>query len=77
MSLTRANLLTERLPGRYTFHDLLRAHAAEQARTADIENDCRAAIDRVLNHYLHTAYRAAMLLDPQRDPITLARHSQA
>ena len=29
--LARANLLTEHTPGRYAFHDLLRAYAAEQA----------------------------------------------
>src|SRR5262249_42828773 len=29
--LARAHMLTEQLPGRYAFHDLLRAYAAEQA----------------------------------------------
>ena len=33
--LTRAHLLTEHAPGRYACHDLLRAYAAEQARTAE------------------------------------------
>jgi hypothetical protein len=30
----RAHLTAEHLPGRYTFHDLLRCYAAEQARGA-------------------------------------------
>ena len=39
--LTRAHLLTEHTPGRYTFHDLLRAYAAELAHT--IDTDARPA----------------------------------
>jgi transcriptional regulator with XRE-family HTH domain len=33
--LTRASMLAEQGPGRFTFHDLLRAYAAEQATSAD------------------------------------------
>jgi DNA-binding SARP family transcriptional activator len=33
--LSNASLLAEPVPGRYTFHDLLRAYAAEQARAND------------------------------------------
>jgi DNA-binding SARP family transcriptional activator len=69
--LTHAHLLTEHTPGRYTSHDLLRAYAAEQA---DANQDCEArnaAIGRVLDHYLHTAHTAALLLNPSREPICL------
>jgi DNA-binding SARP family transcriptional activator/tetratricopeptide (TPR) repeat protein len=69
--LTHAHLLTEHTPGRYTFHDLLRAYAAEQA---DANHDCEArdaAIGRILGHYLHTAHTAALLLNPSREPICL------
>ena len=69
--LTHAHLLTEHSPGRYTSHDLLRAYAAEQA---DANQDCEArnaAIGRVLDHYLHTAHTAALLLNPSREPICL------
>ena len=70
--LTRHHLLTEHSPGRYTFHDLLRAYAAEQAHTTDTEIDRRAAIERMLDHYLHTAHAAAiLLLSPSREPIPL------
>jgi len=62
--LTRAHLLTEHAPGRYACHDLLRAYAADQAGAADDENARRAAAGRVLDHYLHTASAAALLLEP-------------
>ena len=57
--LTRAHLITEHAPGRYAFHDLLRAYAADQARARDSEPERDAAAGRVLDHYLHTANRAA------------------
>ena len=70
--LTRANLLTEPAPGRYTVHDLLRAYATELTDAHDSEIDRRAARHRLLDHYLHTGRAGARLLDPQRDPIALA-----
>jgi tetratricopeptide (TPR) repeat protein len=69
--LTWANLLVEHSPGRYTFHDLLRAYAAELSQRIDPDGQRRAATDRMLDHYLHTAHTAALLLNPARDPITL------
>jgi tetratricopeptide (TPR) repeat protein len=65
--LTTAHLLTEQIPGRYSLHDLLRAYAAEQAETAGSREDCHAAIGRMLDHYLHTARAATLLLYPARD----------
>ena len=69
--LTRTHLITEHAPGRYTFHDLLRAYAAEQALRHDSADDRRAALHRMLDHYLHTAYAAALLQEPPRDPLVL------
>jgi tetratricopeptide (TPR) repeat protein/transcriptional regulator with XRE-family HTH domain len=69
--LTRSHLIAEQVPGRYTFHDLLRAYAAEQAHANNSQDDCETAIGRVLDHYLHTAVGAARLLSPAREPITL------
>jgi transcriptional regulator with XRE-family HTH domain len=73
--LVLANLLAEHADGRYTCHDLLRAYAAEQAGRSDSDADRRAAMHRMLDHYLHTAFGAARLLDqadlPAR-PHTLA-----
>jgi DNA-binding SARP family transcriptional activator len=70
--LTRAHLLTEHAPGRYTFHDLLRAYAAEKAEAGHDQQARNTAIARVLGHYLHTAHTAALLLNPSREPISLA-----
>ena len=70
--LTGANLLTEHPPGRYAFHDLLRAYAAELAQAVDDEPACKAASGRMLDHYLHTAHAAALLLKPSREAVTLA-----
>ncbi len=65
--LTGAHLLTEYLPGHYSLHDLLRAYAAEQAETGAGQGDGRAAVGRVLDHYLDTARSASLLLYPARD----------
>jgi tetratricopeptide (TPR) repeat protein len=64
--LTLSSLLTERRPGRYSLHDLLRAYAAELAVGRDGEADRRAAVRRMLDHYLLSANRAATLMDPSR-----------
>jgi transcriptional regulator with XRE-family HTH domain/tetratricopeptide (TPR) repeat protein len=66
--LTRASLLMEVVPGRYAFHDLLRAYAAEQGTSAEgVANTTR----RMLDHYLHTAHRAHRVLYPGRELIGL------
>jgi tetratricopeptide (TPR) repeat protein/transcriptional regulator with XRE-family HTH domain len=70
--LARAHLITEHVPGRFVFHDLLRAYAAEQARHADSDTDRSEATGRVLDHYLHTAARAARLLNLAKEPVALA-----
>jgi tetratricopeptide (TPR) repeat protein/transcriptional regulator with XRE-family HTH domain len=69
--LIRYHLLTERSPGRYACHDLLRAYAANLAVATDDEAARRAALARALDHYLHTAHAAALLLRPAREPVTL------
>ncbi|MEU7874665.1 BTAD domain-containing putative transcriptional regulator [Dactylosporangium sp. NPDC049140] len=70
--LVQAQLITEHAPGRYTLHDLLRAYAAELARTHDPEPARRLATRRMLEHYLHTSHSAARLLTPVRRPIAPA-----
>jgi DNA-binding SARP family transcriptional activator/Tfp pilus assembly protein PilF len=70
--LTRAHLITEHRPGRYAFHDLMRAYATEQTHTQDPAEQRRAATVRLLDHYVHTAHTADRLLHPVRDPITPA-----
>jgi tetratricopeptide (TPR) repeat protein len=66
-----ANLLVEPAPGRYTFHDLLRAYATDLARRIESEEQRHDATHRMLAHYLHTAHAADRLLKPARDPITI------
>jgi len=68
--LTAANLLTEHVPGRYAFHDLLRAYAIEQAEASEDSEARRAAVRRVLGHYLHAARIAAILVNPGREPVS-------
>jgi len=63
--LTRAHLLIEPQPGRYAFHDLLRAYAAELVDALEpaplrIEATCR-----MFDHYMGTAQLAATLLRPR------------
>ncbi|MEH1123028.1 AfsR/SARP family transcriptional regulator [Micromonospora sp. CPCC 206061] len=64
--LVGANLLTEHTPGRYTSHDLLRAYASDLAERLDKERPRRAAIRRMVEHYLHSAYAADQQLDHGR-----------
>jgi tetratricopeptide (TPR) repeat protein/transcriptional regulator with XRE-family HTH domain len=68
--LARVHLIAEHVPGRYAVHDLLRAYAAEQAN-ADDQAGREAATGRVLDHYLHTAARAALELNPAIEPVAL------
>ncbi|HEV7965021.1 MAG TPA: BTAD domain-containing putative transcriptional regulator [Actinoplanes sp.] len=64
--LVRASLLAEHVPGRYTFHDLLRAYAEGLEPDADRRLEVRT---RLLGHYVRTAHASAVLLGPDRDPI--------
>jgi DNA-binding SARP family transcriptional activator/tetratricopeptide (TPR) repeat protein len=70
--LVGARLLTEHAPGRYAFHDLLRAYAAELAHCVETDSDRHAALSRILDHYLHTAHAADRLLFLARDLIVLS-----
>ena len=73
IELTRAHLLTQRVPGRFSFHDLLRAYADELTNAHDPPDERRAAVHRLLDHYLHSAHRAGELFRPGRaDPIAMA-----
>jgi hypothetical protein len=49
--LVRASLLAEHSPGRYAFHDLLRAYATDLAQRTDSDRQRHAATARILNHY--------------------------
>jgi tetratricopeptide (TPR) repeat protein len=53
--LLDANLLSEPAAGRYRFHDLVRAHATHTAARDQTQPTSRTALNRILDHYRHTA----------------------
>lgn len=69
--LKDACLVAEPEPGRFGFHDLLRAYAAGCAQAQEQAGDRAAAIRRVLTWYLHTAAAAARVVDPRRRHVSL------
>ncbi|MGD0067806.1 MAG: tetratricopeptide repeat protein [Streptosporangiaceae bacterium] len=64
--LASARLIDEQAPGRFGLHDLLREYAAERAESTGTRASRRAAIHRMLDHYLHTTLAAGALLEPER-----------
>lgn len=62
--LTRAHLLQATGAGRFGLHDLLRDYARELADRHDSQDDRRAALTRLFDHYLHTAAKAMDTLYP-------------
>jgi DNA-binding SARP family transcriptional activator len=66
--LADAHVITEHVTGRWILHDLLRAYANEQAQPEEDLTERTAAMMRVLDHYVHTAWSAAVMLRPGRDP---------
>jgi tetratricopeptide (TPR) repeat protein/transcriptional regulator with XRE-family HTH domain len=62
--LARAHLIGATGPGRLGMHDLLRDYAGELAAEHDGQDESRAALTRLLDHYLHTAATAMDALHP-------------
>ncbi|WP_369186678.1 BTAD domain-containing putative transcriptional regulator [Streptomyces sp. R08] len=89
VELTRAHLLTEHFPGRYTLHDLLRVYATERVHAEAAQQEGEQAVERLLAWYLHTADATYPHLTPQRRrihleppppacrPLTFTTHEQA
>ena len=67
--LTRASLIDEHIPGRYAFHDLLRAYAGEQAASGESRADRQGAVRRLLDHYLYSARPAGALIFAEDLPL--------
>jgi DNA-binding SARP family transcriptional activator/Tfp pilus assembly protein PilF len=63
-ALARAHLIQPAGPDRYGMHDLLRAYARELAGRLDGQDEQRAALTRLFDHYLHTAATAVDILYP-------------
>ncbi|MDX3659793.1 BTAD domain-containing putative transcriptional regulator [Streptomyces sp. ID05-26A] len=64
-ALEESSLVGRRAHGRYVMHDLVRAYAATTAH--ELPAAVReAALNRVMDFYLHTAHNADRLLEPAR-----------
>ncbi|MER5612366.1 BTAD domain-containing putative transcriptional regulator [Streptomyces sp. NPDC002215] len=70
-ALARVHLITEHRPGRYSFHDLLRAYATDLTVAEDPEDGRTAALHRLLDHCLHSARAARGHLAPARSEVPL------
>jgi DNA-binding SARP family transcriptional activator/Tfp pilus assembly protein PilF len=70
--LTRARLLVEGHPHRFSMHDLIRVYAEELAAETDTEADRVSARTRLFDFYLHTASQANSIMGPYFIPIELA-----
>jgi DNA-binding SARP family transcriptional activator/tetratricopeptide (TPR) repeat protein len=62
--LLDGHLVQQDRPGRYHLHDLLRAYAARLCVDEDTVADCRAALNRLLDWYVHTAAAATRVTYP-------------
>ncbi len=69
--LTSTALLTEHQPGRYSCHDLIRTYARELLASTDTDQEQRAALARVHDHYLRSSHAAQAALEPQAEPVAL------
>lgn len=70
-ALENAHLVRQHQPGRYRMHDLIHLYSTEIASTRLPEERRAAALRRLVDHYLHTAYAAERLLEPHRVPVEL------
>jgi hypothetical protein len=69
--LARSHLITETAPHRYGLHSLMRLYAKEQVILTEDLAQRDAATGRLLDHYLHTAYAASRLVEPDREAFAL------
>ncbi|HEU5427039.1 MAG TPA: tetratricopeptide repeat protein [Actinocrinis sp.] len=76
-TLEHAHLAQGHAPERYRMHDLLRLHAAEQAEQQHTSADLQAALRRLVEFYVHTAYCGAQLLAHRPMPMVAEPESAA
>ncbi|GHJ48322.1 SARP family transcriptional regulator [Catellatospora sp. TT07R-123] len=71
--LERAHLVTEDAEDQFSLHDLLQAYAADLAAGSAATPSGAAAnaraVERLLDHFLISAYEGDLLLDPHRDRV--------
>ncbi|MDT3445396.1 tetratricopeptide repeat protein [Pseudofrankia sp. BMG5.37] len=70
-TLVAFNMLERPARGRYRFHDLIGAYAAERLEEDEPEADRAAALDRLLDWYLHAADAADRIIAPLRRHVPL------
>ena len=63
--LCTASLIGQPVPGRFAFHDLLHAYAEELSESVDQ----RAAMQRVLRHFVAGTAAAVRVLDARQEPV--------
>ncbi|HJP77065.1 MAG TPA: NB-ARC domain-containing protein [Pseudonocardiaceae bacterium] len=71
--LVAANVLLQRHPGRYGFHDLVRVLATDLTHDHDAASARNAALRRLFDHYAYTASRRHGPLRPVRPGTASAR----
>jgi DNA-binding SARP family transcriptional activator len=64
--LAMTSLISEKVRGRYSFHDLLRAYSADLGASEDTSEQRDEALGRLLDYHVHLAHRAAVTLEPDR-----------
>ncbi|MFB9474543.1 BTAD domain-containing putative transcriptional regulator [Nonomuraea salmonea] len=69
--LDGAHLVQQHVRGRHRMHDLIRVYASEQARRGLSDDAWAAALRRLADFYVHTAYAGDRLLQPHREPIEI------
>ncbi|OKJ95655.1 ATP-binding protein [Amycolatopsis sp. CB00013] len=72
-SLEEASLLDRDSRGRYAMHDLIRSYATTMTCDHAAGHALQAALQRVVDFYLHAAFAADRKLRPHRRPIDLGR----
>jgi len=75
VELRSTSLVIEHIPGRFIFHDLIRAYAGELCDGTDTPAEREAARARILEYYLHSGYAAQVTLNTYREPIPPAAKS--
>jgi DNA-binding SARP family transcriptional activator/tetratricopeptide (TPR) repeat protein len=66
-----ANLVRQHVPHRYRMHDLVHLYAIDRTQRDCPENIRSAAVRRVVDFYLHTAYQGQRRLNSHREPIEI------
>lgn len=72
-ALEAASLVRQHVPGRYRMHDLVRLYAVDKAGSGMSKNTKVAALQRVTDFYLHSAFSGDRLLHPHRPSVEIGR----